>query len=139
MIKFNKQSRIFTLSNSRFSYVFYVNEYDMPVKLYYGKAIHELDKNNIDAINDLGGDVYRYFDVKKQKEECLDEHLSSQYATLEVPPNLSFDKRESLISLTHEDNSAVTDFRYVSHEIIKGKPELQGLPIFVMKRKKPKP
>lgn len=128
MIKFNEKARIFTLSNGHFSYAFYINEYDMLVKLYYGKAIHELNKDNIDAINDLGGDVYRYFDVKKQKEECLDNHFSSQYATLEVPPNLSFDKRESLVSITHEDGSAVTDFRYVSHEIIKGKPELNNLP-----------
>ena len=128
MIKFNNKTRIFTLSNNHFSYAFYINEYGMLVKLYYGKAINELNKDSIDSINDLGGDVYRYFDVKEQKEECLNSNLSSQYATLEVPPNLSFDKRESLISLTHEDNSSVTDFRYVSHEIVKGKPVLNALP-----------
>lgn len=128
MIKFDKNGRIFTLSNKNLSYVFYVNEYDMLVKLYFGKRLSEIGKNHLDAFNELGGDVYRFYDVKKDKEQCLDEHLSNQYMSLEVPPFLSFDKREALISITHEDNSSVTDFRYFNHEIMQEKPSFSDLP-----------
>ena len=46
----------------------------------------------------------------------------------EVPSNLSIDKREPLVIINHEDNSSLTDFRYVEHKIFKGRPTLEGLP-----------
>ena len=128
MIKFNKNGPIFSLENKNISYVFYVNDYGMLVKLYFGPKINELSKEHFNALNDLGGDVYHYYDIKEDKEVCLDEHLSNQFACLEVPPYLSCDKRESLINITYSDNSSVTDFRYVSHEIIKGKPSFDDMP-----------
>lgn len=128
MIKFDKNDRIFTISNGKMSYVLYVNKYDMLVKLYFGKNISEINGNHIDYLNDLGGDIYRYYDKKADKEVCLDEHFSNQYATLEVPPYMSFDKRDPLISIVHNDNSSITDFRYITHEIIKGKPTFKDMP-----------
>ena len=128
MIKFDKKSRIFTLGNKNYSYIFYVNEYDMLIKLYYGKKINDLSEKHLDSINELYGDVYRIYNVKDDKEVCLNEHLSNQFMNMEVPPFLSFDKRDALISVTHSDNSSLTDFRYVSHEIISSKPKLDKLP-----------
>lgn len=128
MIKFDHKSKIFTLSNERFSYIFYINEYKMLIKLYYGKKINDLSLDNIDTINDLFMDIYHLYDVKKDEEVCLNNHLSNQFMNMEVPPFLTFDKRDALISITHNDNSSVTDFRYIEHEIILGKPIVMGLP-----------
>ena len=130
MIQFQKQGNIFTLDNGRFSYVFHINAVGVPVKLYLGPSLPSpISEEEIQSISDLSGDVYAYYDREKKEEHSFYKpYYSAQQSPLEVPPHMSADMRGSLIAVIHEDESAVTDFRYFSHEIIKGKTSLNGLP-----------
>lgn len=129
MIEFNEKDKIFTLSNEHFSYVFHVNSLDILVKLYYGKRINNLSIENIEATNYLSGDCYGVYDVKNNKETWFtNPYFSGQYSPQEIPTYLSFDKRPPLVGILHSDGSGVTDFRYYSHEIVKGKKNSAILP-----------
>lgn len=129
MIHFDSKSKIFKLQNKNISYIFYVNEVGVLVKLYFGKNINELNKENLRMMNNLEFDAYSRLELSSNKEEVFyDPYFSGLASPVEIPSHMSFDKRDSMIVINHEDNSSVTDFRYVDYEIIKGKPSLEGLP-----------
>ena len=127
MIKFLQENKIFKLENKNISYVMHVNEYGMLIKLYFGKKISDFNLAQIESIQNIYGDTYSYYDIKENKE-VSNPKLDPWSLLSEVPSNLSHDKRESLVIINHEDNSSLTDFRYVSHNIFKGRPEMKGLP-----------
>lgn len=127
MISFNKQTRTFRLENKNLVYMMHVNQYDMLIKLYFGKPIEDFDFNQIESVQNIFADTYSYYDLEK-KEEHTNSKLDPFSMLCEVPSNLSHDKREALVIINHEDNSSLTDFRYVSHEIFKGRPVLENLP-----------
>ena len=121
-IKFDNISKVFILDNQNIIYSFYVNEVGVLVKLYFGKKIHDLTKSAINYMNDVSGDVYSYYDLDNNKEhEFFNPYFSGQGSLIEIPSYLTYDKRKPLIVINHHDNSLITDFRYVSHEIFKGK------------------
>lgn len=129
MINFDSKTKIFTLKNKNISYIFYVNEVGVLVKLYFGKNIHEFKKEDLRAINNLEFDVYSRLDLSSNKEEIYYEpYFSGLASPVEIPTFMSFDKRDSMIEINHSDNSSITDFRYHSHEIVKGKPHIEDLP-----------
>lgn len=127
MISFNEQTKIFHLSNKNISYVMHVNNFDMLTKLYFGKKITDINKEQTTSILSIYADTYGYYD-RELKKEIRDESLDPFSIPSEVPSNLSIDKREPLVIINHEDNSSLTDFRYVRYEIFKGRPDLEGLP-----------
>ncbi len=129
MIHFDPQGKIFTLGNERFRYVFHINAAGVPAKLYFGRPISPITENEVRAASNLAGDVYAYLDTKTNEEHIFDNpYFNGQTSAVEVPPHNSFDKRNSLIAINHDDDSSVTDFRYVRHEITKGKPTFADMP-----------
>lgn len=127
MISFDKIKQTFKLDNKSISYIMHINEYGMLVKLYFGKSINDFNVDQIKSVQQIFGDTYSYYDLNKKKEIC-NPNLDPFSFLSEVPSNLSHDKREPLCIINHDDNSSLTDFRYVNHEIFKGRPLLDGLP-----------
>ncbi|MCI6788517.1 MAG: alpha-galactosidase [Mollicutes bacterium] len=128
-IKFDNINKVFILENKNIIYSFYVNEIGVLVKLYFGEKIHDLTKNAINYMNDISGDVYSYYDLDNKKEhEFFNPYFSGQGSLIEIPSYLTYDKRKPLIVINHDDNSLITDFRYVSHEIFKGKTKFENMP-----------
>ena len=128
-IKFDNINKVFILENKNIIYSFYVNEVGVLVKLYFGEKIHDLTKNAINYMNDISGDVYSYYDLDNKKEhEFFNPYFSGQGSLIEIPSYLTYDKRKPLIVINHNDNSLITDFRYVSHEIFKGKTKFENMP-----------
>lgn len=131
MINYFKDKKLFILSNNDFSYAFYVNEIGVLVKLYFGKPIKFLEEYHFKEINDVGFDIYNYYSLKDNKEYGMnDDYFSGYGSLLEIPTFLTYDKRTPLIIINHDDNSSLTDFRYVSHKVIPGKENLAEMPYF---------
>ncbi len=57
-----------------------------------------------------------------------DPRLTLDIKPLDYPANGSGDFRVSALSVRGPEGNTVTDLRYVSHRIEKGKPRLHGLP-----------
>ena len=131
-IIFNKEKKIFKIENNNFSYIFYINQLGILVKLYLGKKINDLDLNSFSYINNLNADSYNFLDLKTNKEVINDKdnYFSGLTSDIEAPSFLTYDKRGPLVIINHQDNSSLTDFRYVSHKIYKDKKPLEGLPHF---------
>ena len=127
MITFDKDNKILRLDNGKIAYIMHINEYGMLVKLYFGKSINGFNYGQIESIQNIYGDTYSFFDTYSKKEHC-NPNLDPFSILSEVPSNLRNDKREPLVIINHSDNSSVTDFRYVEHEIFYGRPTLEGLP-----------
>lgn len=127
MITFNEKTKVFHLNNSRISYMMHVNEYNMLIKLYFGKCIADFDNNQIESIQNIYADTYAFYDLAK-KEETTNSKLDPFSILSEVPSNLRSDKREPLVIINHNDNSSVTDFRFYDYQIFYGKPLLEDLP-----------
>ncbi|MCQ2742065.1 MAG: alpha-galactosidase [Bacilli bacterium] len=128
MIVFDSDNKFFHLKNKDLSYVFYVNQLGVLIKLYYGQPIHDLGKEHLESINELSGDAHGYLDSDGKEVIPTSPRFAGSYLPQEIPTFLSYDKRPALFKIEHSDGSKVTDFRYVSHTISKGKPALKGLP-----------
>ena len=130
-IRFLNASKIFILENKEFSYIFYINHLNILTKLYFGKRINDLSINSFNYINNLNADSYNFLDLKEDKEIInSNPYFSGLTSEVEAPSFLTFDKRGSLVSIKHKDNSLLTDFRYVSHKVYKKEFEIEGLPYF---------
>lgn len=128
-IIFNEITNEFRLSNKEIVYSFYINEVGVPVRLYFGENINSFSPNQINYINDVSGDVYAYYDLNKKEEKTFNNpYFSGQGSLIEIPSYLSYDKRKPLIVIGHDDNSLITDFRYVKHNIFDGKPSFKDMP-----------
>ena len=118
-IIFNKENMLFHIKSNRTSYVMRVLETGHLINLYWGRKIKS---NKIDYI------------VKKRP--CgsfladLDniDALHLEVISQEYPSYGNPDLRSPAIQIKLENGTTVTDFRYYSHEIYKGKKGLQGLP-----------
>lgn len=126
---------VFELTNREISYIFYVNELGIPVNIYFGKKINSFNYSNLESINNTSADCYNYFDLHSKKEyNCDNPYFSLHSSKLECPPNQTYDKRGALISICNPDNSTLTDFRYESHSIYKGKTSFKHMPYIRAKK-----
>lgn len=128
LIKFDKTTKTFTIENNDISYIFYVNHENILVNLYFGKKINQLSKDSYEFINNMYADKYTYFDINKKEEVINDQYFSGIASRVEIPSFGTFDKRIAAIKIKNIDEVDLTDFRYVSHEIYKGKPTFINLP-----------
>ena len=112
---------IFHLATPEVSYVFMLGEMGNLVHLYYGKKI-----NDIDNIKSTIAD----FATAAQPREVTDDggYLQTGDMPLEYPVFGNPDLRKPAFHANYKNGSRITKFTYLSHEIIKGKPEIQGLP-----------
>lgn len=123
MISFEKKRKLFTIANSKIMYVFFINELDQLQHLYYGKPVDEID---IAKICDFGHDWPRhYYDYEEGVEKVL-KYTYVNRSLFEVPTSSYNDKRVKMIDVLHHK----VDFRYVTHEVIKGKYTPANLPHF---------
>lgn len=119
-IEFNQNNTVFQLNTENTTYQMKVDQYGVLLHLYYGGKIHGdaeyiityVDRGWSGNINDAGSD----------RNYTLDS------LPLEYSGTGTGDFRNSTIMLENADGTDTCDLRYVSHEIVKGKYKLEGLP-----------
>lgn len=120
MITFNQQQNVFHLSNGSISYLFQIETGGFPAHLYFGKAVKNYSGH------------YRYPRIDRSFSPNLPESEDRLFSldTLlhEYPSFGNGDFREPACQIEFPDGSQITDFRYHTHEIFSGKPDLEGLP-----------
>lgn len=120
LIQVHETERVFHLTNEHFSYVLRVEEGDVLAQEYFGRTIA--------AYN--GGRYYPRVDrsFSPNFPEATDRLYSLDTLLQEYPGYGTGDYRTPAQLIRHEDGSTVTDFRYKSYEVVKGKPRLSGMP-----------
>jgi len=118
-ILFKEECRQFHLTNGDVSYIFRVSEDGKLLQLYYGAAVPERDYSYLVELQHRPMTTYR-------KEGDL--RYSLEHVRQEFPEYGTTDFRHPAICLRQGNGSRITDFVYVSHQIVDGKPALEGLP-----------
>jgi len=124
-IFFEKESKIFHLQAHNTSYVMKIFGKDILTHLYWGKKIQS---SNLSFL-------LRFYMMFKKQDRCFspqtdasDPKSSLDTIPQEYPAYGNTDFRTPAFQVQLENGSSVTDLRYNSHKIIKGKPSLEGLP-----------
>lgn len=120
MITYDKNNKIFNLTNNKMSYIFCILKNGKLGNLYYGDAIGE----------NLKIDQMIHFEKTSLTVNYFknDDKFSMQNIKQEFPEYGRGDYREPAIMLTRENGSHLTDLFYKNHTIYKGKKGLEGLP-----------
>ena len=118
-ILFKEECRQFHLTNDEISYIFRVSEDGKLLQLYYGAAVPERDYSYLVELQHRPMTTYR-------KEGDL--RYSLEHMRQEFPEYGTTDFRHPAICLRQGNGSRITDFVYVSHQMVDGKPALEGLP-----------
>ena len=119
-ITYDSQTQCFNLSNDRISYVIRMAAGLYPLHLYWGKRVRRIHDK---MVSRRMQDGYPQSDEKFSLHETPLDHLPQECPTYGVG-----DLREGMIHILHEDGTHALDLRYESHEIVDGKPALEGLP-----------
>ena len=119
-IKFHHTSKEFHLYNEKISYVIKVLKNGQLGHVYYGKKL--TDKESFEDLVEYARRDMAPYSFEGDSTFSL-EHLKQEYPTFG-----SGDTRYPAFELEREDGSRAVDFKYQSHEIIKGKRKLEGLP-----------
>ncbi|WP_423800578.1 alpha-galactosidase [Neobacillus sp. SAB-20_R2A] len=118
-IEWNEKDGIFHLFNERTSYLLQIVHRKFPAHLYWGKRVHTLQPASILSFK---GRTFSPTTEPTSKQFSLDT-LPQEY-----PAYGNGDFRCPAYQLRTSDGSTITEFVYDSHEILKGKPSLVGLP-----------
>ncbi len=118
MIKFSNNT--FHLSNEKISYIFKIMRNNQLGQLYFGKKIRH--KDDFDHLLVERGVILAPCTFEGDLDFSL-EVLKQEY-----PSYGTGDFRDPAYQLTMDNGSRITNFEYKSHEIIKGKNKLKGLP-----------
>ncbi|MCM3699524.1 alpha-galactosidase [Paenibacillus macerans] len=119
-IVYHEKSRQFHLYNDEISYIFGIMPNHQPGHLYYGKKIR--DREDFSHLLELGF---------RDMSPCVFEgnyKFSLEQVKQELSVYGSGDLRHCGLNMVQEDDSRTTCFEYVKHEIVPGKPALEGLP-----------
>lgn len=119
-IIFNEKSGEFHLFNDKISYLMKILRNGQMGQLYFGKKVAERDDYGY-LIENRYRPVSAY--VFDDEYSFSLEHLKQEY-----PAYGTTDFRMPALEILQENGSRITDFKYVSHRIYKGKPGLKGLP-----------
>lgn len=119
-IIFHDESKTFHLTNGTVSYLMTIMKNQQLGHLYYGKAIR--DRDNFDHLLVERGAILAPCTFQGDLDFSL-EVLKQEY-----PAYGTGDYRDPAYQIAQENGSRVTDFRYDSHRISKGKKALSGLP-----------
>lgn len=120
MITYNKEARTFKLDTPNTTYMIgLVDEEDFVGHIYYGRKLKENDAQYL-----LRTEEAPYVPSKNNRERC------SFYDCFpfEYPSDGIGDYREGCINVRTASGHAGCMLTYVSHEIMEGKPALEGLP-----------
>lgn len=121
MITFVQEQKIFKLDTKNTSYVTGIFEQDYLLNLYYGAYIPDCN---------LWGNMKRIHNASfsPSNPHIPGESFSTDVAPMEYGCNGSGDFRISALAVRNIHGNTVTDIRYVSHKIYKGKPDISPLP-----------
>lgn len=119
-IIFHEGSKTFHLFNEEISYIICVLSNGHIGNLYFGKKIHDRED-------------FSYLIESKQRPmtACVYEgnrKYSLEHLKLEYPVYGTSDYRNPAVEILQENGSRISEFKYISHKITDGKPELAGLP-----------
>ncbi|UTR16099.1 alpha-galactosidase [Salipaludibacillus sp. LMS25] len=120
-ITYNEKDHTFHLQAKDTSYIFKVREGGYLAHLYWGKKVEEYN----------GSNALRYFDRGFSPNPVgagTDRTFSLDTLPQEYPSYGTTDFRTPAFQVQLENGTTITDLRYESHTIIKGKPALEGLP-----------
>ena len=120
MIIYDKEKQIFHLRNETISYLIEVEEHGYLAHLYFGKRVNHYS-GHYQYVRDM-----RSFGP--YPEEADHDQFSLDTVMLEYPGYGYGDFREPAYNLKLENGSRITDFRYDSFEVVKGKIAIEGLP-----------
>lgn len=120
-IIFHEGSKTFHLFNEEISYIICVLSNGHIGNLYFGKKIHDRED-------------FSYLIESKQRPmtACVYEgnrKYSLEHLKLEYPVYGTSDYRNPAVEILQKNGSRISEFKYISHEITDGKPELAGLPV----------
>ena len=120
-ITYLPEKQLFRLDTKTSTYAFTVYKEGYLVHLYYGAKVPDTDLSYL---------MFRgWFDELSPRNPKVGERFfSTDIAPLEYSTNGAGDMRISALSVRGGAGDSVTDLRYVSHKITKGKPQLPGLP-----------
>ncbi len=119
-VHIHENSRTFHLTSNHLSYIFRVMENEQLEHLYYGARLH--DRESFDYLHE---ETMRSQMSVNSPEPSL---LSMQYTKQEMPVYGTGDYREGSLCIRQKNGSRISDFRYQSYEVVKGKPSLPNLP-----------
>lgn len=114
-INYNEKEKIFHLQALDTSYIIQICESGYIVHLYWGRKIKKLNFNNKSILKSSNYDV-------------LDLDLPLDKLPQEYPMYGKGDFRNPAFHVQLENGSTISEFKYFSHKIYKGKPKLDGLP-----------
>lgn len=117
MIKYDETNKIFYLNTQNTTYAFSIYNDILPVHLYWGKRINPTLKE----------DICDEF-IRKNQMACDCGENSSEALPLEFSTYGSADMRIPSFNATYSDGTKISKPLYKDFEIIKGKPQLKGLP-----------
>ncbi len=119
-IIYNQEKRIFSLQTKNTTYQMMADQLGYLLHLYYGKKL-EQDMDYLLSYTDRGfsGNPAEVADDRTYSLDTLPQ---------EYPVLGTGDTRNSTLIICNADYSECCDLRYVSHEIIKVKYKLNGLP-----------
>ena len=120
-IKFIEDSKIFKLDSKTSTYIFGVFEGNYLVHYYYGAPIPD---TNVDELRVRPG--FASFCPDSPSARVF--NFSPDVTPLEYSTFGAGDFRLSAFAVKNSEGNKVTDLRYVSHKITKGKMALPGLP-----------
>ncbi|ARI76142.1 alpha-galactosidase [Halobacillus mangrovi] len=116
----NEENKQFHLQGKNISYVFHVMKNGQLGQLYIGKRLrNRTDFSHLSKVEHRVASSYVY-------EE--DPSFSLDLLKQEYPSYGTSDYREPAFQLLQPNGSRVSNFTYRSHEVIQGKPKLEGLP-----------
>lgn len=119
-ITFDKKLKVFHLSTKDFSYYMLINPLNYLIHLYSGKYLSDI---GIERMNERYSERYSYLNTETGKE-VMDEdyYFSPLVSRFECASNGKSDKRNPF-AVIEKDGIDITNFLYVSHEILKNIPE----------------
>ncbi|MCH5197410.1 MAG: alpha-galactosidase [Oscillospiraceae bacterium] len=120
-VKYFEENRIFKLDSKNTSYVIKIFGEGYPLHLYFGAYIPDVNLTDFEKRN-----VYASFSAWPEGYEPYT--FTPDTYPMEIGCNGGADMRIASVQIRNSDGNAVTDMRYVSHKIYKGKPALKGLP-----------
>ncbi len=120
-IKFNPQTRVFTLRTRSTMYQMQIERYDTLVHLYYGADLGdaEIIHRIVNLDRGFSGNPYEAEDDRRFSLDVLPQEYTAEG---------NGDYRIQGIEIRHPDGSNCLQLKYRSHKILPGKYSLPGLP-----------
>ncbi len=119
-IIFHEKSKTFHLYNETISYIMMIMENGHLGQLYCGKKIH--DREDFSYLSEKAPRPMTSYVYEN------DRLFSLEHVRQEFPVYGTTDYRRPAVEVLQNNGSRISEFQYLGHRLIEGKPELDGLP-----------